>query len=163
MEMYLPVSILLVAIYFVVHYARAVMYRRTIILPQVTRFIDDESIPVQAKFMVYHAFQDALDYGLALKIYKVQVKAVEKNEKGTQQAENLFVQLDERTKKELLSIVDECIKLNIRFAWPVHHHVKGKFAALAHDKKSTRAVARNQVKRALITYADKEFHAQIHC
>lgn len=118
MEFVMPVLLAMLAFMLAKNYAKAVLYRRNKILPLVESFIEDENVPIRAKLMAYHAFKDALDYKLILKIRKASHEP--KHSEHKVEARDLYLNLDKRTKAKLNRIFEECITLNIRFALPMY-------------------------------------------
>ncbi len=157
MEFVLPVILAFLAFVLAKNYAKAVLYRRKIILPLVESFIEDDNAPMRAKLMAYHAFKDSLDYKLILKIRKASKEP--KFGVSKVEAHDIYQKFDKRTRAKLNRIFEECVTLNIRFALPMYlYSAFTDKTVKVHVNRKEKAVeaAKQKTKRAFYSYTLQE-------
>ncbi|MUJ36020.1 hypothetical protein [Aliivibrio fischeri] len=155
MNTILPMIILTIVALAVFSYARAVIYRRNVILPKLLKLLDNDNASPAAKFMASHAFKDSLDIFLVIKMSKRINQISTENSKV--QHGKFMAELDQETKEQMLEIIDNSIKLNIKLAFPVYVYVYAQIFCSHSGKSKDKKQIKKKAKSDLLDYTTSEF------
>lgn len=150
MSTIIPLFLLALVSISIANYCHAIYYRRKVILPMVIELLNDPSADLTAQRMATHAFDDSLDFMLLIKMNRA-LKG--KSEHAIKFNRAKFTKnFNTNTKNKIFTIIDECIRLNCRIAYPIYKY----YDLTLKVKKVNRTATNGELKRNLISYANDE-------